>query len=187
MIQLKNKENTTPPDYDYPFGDMKDDTNAGLDDGNRMNRNFHSDYVQFFEKMFSDSGILANGLPDNDYTGFQLYEAFQRLTRSYAVYEATLTQESTDDPIVTELGYNQIGSIAWTRTGMGEYTGTLAGAFINAPKLCFYIQTTGLWNRKFIFGRTGDDTIILRTVNSTTGAGLDDLLINTSILIKIYP
>ena len=55
MILLKDKENVDAPDSDYTFGVMRDDT--GSDDGSRMNTIFHSDYTQFFEKMFSESSF----------------------------------------------------------------------------------------------------------------------------------
>jgi hypothetical protein len=78
MIRLVDKPNTTPPDDDYPFGNIKD--NPGNRTGTPLNKLVHADFHQFFEKMFDQSGLVANGLPDNDYNGFQLFEALLAVT-----------------------------------------------------------------------------------------------------------
>lgn len=46
----------------------------------------------------------------------------------YKKYVALLTQSGTDAPIATILE-NTIGAIVWTRGSLGDYIGTLAGAF----------------------------------------------------------
>ena len=77
MKLLQDKVNVDAPDADYPFGKMRDDQGSG--NGTPADTDFMNDYTQFFEKMFNESGVVANGLPDNDYTGFQLYEALRVL------------------------------------------------------------------------------------------------------------
>lgn len=46
----------------------------------------------------------------------------------YKSYVALVTQTSTNAPSVTVLR-NNIGDIVWTRSGSGEYVGTLSNAF----------------------------------------------------------
>ncbi len=46
----------------------------------------------------------------------------------YKVYTALLTQSGTDAPVATVLE-NTLGDIVWTRTGVGQYSGTLIGGF----------------------------------------------------------
>ncbi len=46
----------------------------------------------------------------------------------YRVYTALLTQTGTNAPVATVLE-NTIGNIVWTRNTVGQYMGTLAGAF----------------------------------------------------------
>jgi len=48
--------------------------------------------------------------------------------RGYKIYTALLTQVGTSAPTATVLE-NTIGDIVWTRSGTGEYIGTLASAF----------------------------------------------------------
>ena len=75
---LINKENVEPVDGDYPYGRIKD--NTGSDDGTPVNEDVYGDFHQFFAKMFSESGLTYNELPDNDYSGFQLFEALKIYT-----------------------------------------------------------------------------------------------------------
>lgn len=51
------------------------------------------------------------------------------IARPYKVYTALLNQNSTDAPIATVLE-NTIGDIVWTRSDVGTYFATCAGAFI---------------------------------------------------------
>lgn len=76
-IKLENKVNVIAPDSDYPYGAIKDDSGAG--DGTPIDVNTYGDFHQFFARFFAESGLVYNDLPDNDYTGFQYYEAAKRL------------------------------------------------------------------------------------------------------------
>lgn len=77
MILLKDKTNVTAPNVNYPYGDIKD--NTGIGDGTPVNRRVYADFHQFFSKLFNNSGLVANGLPDNEENGFQLFEALLRV------------------------------------------------------------------------------------------------------------
>lgn len=70
---LASKENVEPVDSDYPYGRIKD--NSGANDGTPVNEDVYGDFHQFFAKLFAESGLTYNELPDNDYSGFQLFEA----------------------------------------------------------------------------------------------------------------
>lgn len=73
MRKLVNKTNVQAPDADYPYGRAKD--NPGNKTGTPVDENLLGDMIQFFEHLFAESGLVANELPDNDYSGFQLFEA----------------------------------------------------------------------------------------------------------------
>jgi hypothetical protein len=77
MIPLVNKTNTTAPDSDFPFGGLKNDTGTG--DGTPADVTLLSDSMQFFEKLMSEAGITPNGLPDNEYSGWQLFQALMAI------------------------------------------------------------------------------------------------------------
>lgn len=79
MRSLANKTNVVPPDADYPFGRIKD--NPGNNTGTPINELVYGDFHQFFEKLMAESGITPNELPDNEYSGFQLYEALIELIK----------------------------------------------------------------------------------------------------------
>jgi len=73
MIKLENKTGVQAPDGTYPFGKSLD--RIGSTNGFPLNSANLEDYHQFFAKMFDESGVVANGLPDNDVNGWQLFEA----------------------------------------------------------------------------------------------------------------
>src|SRR5687767_14712584 len=73
MRRLQFKTNVIPPDSDYPFGRAKD--NPGNRTGTPVDEDLLGDILQFFEKLFSESQMVANEMPDNDYSGFQLFDA----------------------------------------------------------------------------------------------------------------
>ena len=49
---------------------------------------------------------------------------------SYLIYAARLTQSGTDAPVVAAEYENTIGAIVWSRSNVGIYVATLAGAFV---------------------------------------------------------
>lgn len=69
-------------------------------------------------------------------------------------YTGLLQQTGTSNPTVQIL-QNTIGTIIWTRTGIGVYIGTLAGAF---PTLKTITNPTGQNNAAFI--PIGDNSIL---------------------------
>jgi hypothetical protein len=74
---LENKANVEDPDSDYPYGRIRDKT--PLIGGTPLNEQVYGDMHQFFAKMFAESGLVYNELPDNDYAGFQFFEALIKI------------------------------------------------------------------------------------------------------------
>lgn len=77
MRSLLSKPNVEPADSDYPYGYIRD--RDGATPGTPVNEEVYGDIHQFFEKLMAESGVVANDLPDNDYNGFQLFEALSRV------------------------------------------------------------------------------------------------------------
>lgn len=90
------------------------------------------------------------------------------------VYRALLTQASTSAPVATVLENSLGGTLVWTRTNTGVYTGTLSGAFPANKVFSFASLST------VSVARASNNTV---TVNS----GADDTLSATSIEILVYP
>lgn len=89
-VKLEDKTNVVAPDAAFPFGDLKD--NSGSNDGVPVNRAVLSDYLQFFAKMLDASGVVANGLLDNETNDFQYFEALIANIRATA---ASTTEKGT--------------------------------------------------------------------------------------------
>lgn len=88
MRRLSTKPNVIAPDSDFPYGRIKDKHAPTA--GSKVNEQMWGDIIQFFEKMFDLSSIVANGLPDNAYTGFQLVDALINRIQFYVAGEATI-------------------------------------------------------------------------------------------------
>jgi hypothetical protein len=87
MIKLEDKPNVQAPDATYPFGKSTD--NTGSNNGLPLNSATLEDYHQFFAKLFNQSGLVSNGLPDNAVNGFQMMEALMAVMPKKFVKEST--------------------------------------------------------------------------------------------------
>lgn len=176
MELFQNKPDTLAVSAAYPYSGIKDDT--GSNDGTLVNQNTLNDYVQFFEKIFNESGDTANGLPDNATNGFQLVEAAKKVFRPYKSYVALISQVGTAAPTVKVLENNLGAAIAWSRSGAGDYGGTLVGAFTLDKTVAFL----GGFNSAAKFGlcgRLSNDAVAL--LSDTDGTFSD-----TSLEIRVY-
>lgn len=106
----------------------------------------------------------------------------------YLSYVALLTQTGTDAPVATVLENTISGSIVWTYTAEGVYTGTLTGAFTE-NKTYLNINPIGDSASGYICGvtRTGSNTVLVTTSSVATLLGADSVLDNISIEIRVYP
>ncbi len=114
---LENKINVIAPDTDYPFGRIRD--NDGTGNGVPVNETVYGDFHQFFAKMFNFSGGVYNELPDNDYSGFQYFEALVETIRLkiLAQYEVAQTWVRT----TVSNGVAVTASSAISYTGLTTY------------------------------------------------------------------
>lgn len=181
MKRIQDKTNVVAPNATYPYGNMKD--NTGSNDGTPADTEFMVDMLQLSERMLAESGITANGLPDNDVNGFQLYEAFRKLTKPYKLYTALITQLGTNAPTANVLGLNEIGNIVWARSSAGQYTGTLNGAF-TANKTYLYIYSGQGGATEQVLVRSNINQVFLGAYVS--GLNADSGMNEVSMEIRVY-
>lgn len=74
---ITDKPNTSAPDSDYPYGNIRD-KEIGTP-GTGVNKLVYADFHQFFAKLMDYAGVTPNGLPDNEFNGYQLMEALMEL------------------------------------------------------------------------------------------------------------
>lgn len=164
MRKLENLTNVEAPSIDFPYGDLKN--NTGSNNGTPVNRALLSDVLQFAQKLADEAGIVQNDLDDNETNGWQLYEAFRKLTKPYKSYVARHIQSSTDAPTTTPVGFNDIGNIVWSRSGTGEYIGTLTGAFIESKTIILSENGSASINTGGSIRRVSDNEVQLRTFSA---------------------
>ena len=119
MRSITSLPNTEAPDADFPGGRLKN--TVGLNPGTRVNESMTGDWAQFFYKLMVESGSTANELPDNEYSGYQLFEALLS-----AVPKKFVKQLLVD-------GDGQVVTI--TRTEMQNAVGSGINAFSNGLML----------------------------------------------------
>lgn len=181
-ISLTNKPNTNAPSVDFPYGDLRD--NPGDNTGTPLNRLVLSDYIQFFHKLMGEAGVTYNGDLDNEDNGFQLYEAFRKLTRPYRVMTGTINQAGTSAPTLeiyeNTLEFTPVAS----RTGVGIYALTSVGDFAGSR---WFTVGVGSSLQKQVKASITDDAMLIFTAdNSSPYAADDDVLVNLPFEIRIY-
>ena len=104
---------------------------------------------------------------------------------TYKKYIALITQSSTSAPTVIELE-NTIGPIVWTRSAVGIYFGTLAGAFTLDKT---YVMLSNVLPNSIVMAKRRDNnTIEINTTNlhSPTAAYHDTHLFKNTLEIRVY-
>jgi hypothetical protein len=95
-----------------------------------------------------------------------------------------ISQRLIADPTIDVILENSIGNIVWSRNAVGEYVGTLNGAFTTNKVICFAGVNNGTLSSIQLSAQNVNE-VHLFTYNSADQ--LDDQLIsNTSIEIRIY-
>lgn len=141
--------------------------------------------VTLTPQFYSAAGVI--NLPSADGT---LALTSDIPTKGYEVYTALITQTGTNDPIVVVLENELSGAIVWTRSGIGDYIGTLTSAFTSdKTTLLMTVNSTGgaTYPIQIIAGRLNNNSVYIKTVSTnSTGTLLDGQLSKTTIDIKVY-
>jgi hypothetical protein len=109
------------------------------------------------------------------------------------LYRALLTQTATGVPVATVLENSLGGTVVWTRNSAGNYTATLAGAFV-VGKTFSNNLTFKSGSAIVVVGITANVTANSVTVATDVGdisggvqVASDGQLTNTPIEILVYP
>lgn len=126
-IGIENFPNIEAADSDYPNGSLRDKT-ISLP-GTPVNKLVYDDIHQTFAKLLREAGLTANGLPDNEYNGFQYFTAMQYLLGGQ---KRIYLNSSTGAGILVDSDYSPLVIItreagAGNFTTMQEPTGTYIG------------------------------------------------------------
>ena len=112
-----------------------------------------------------------------DVAALQTYNTF---------YTALITQVAGAPTVAIPTNGNTIGTIVWTYTGVGIYTGTLIGAFTGGV-ICTLVQGSWAFQPPAFcqISRLTNDTVQIRTYDAT-GVLADNLLSNANLRIEQY-
>lgn len=105
-------------------------------------------------------------------------------------YTALISQSGTSDPVVSIIE-NTIGTIVWTRSGVGAYLGTLTGAFPSTKTIALCTTATfggSVYPTLVTIGRQDNNSVFVVTRRTdSVGTNVDTQLSNSSIKIEVYP
>jgi hypothetical protein len=101
---------------------------------------------------------------------------------NYKRYIALISQTGILDPVATVLE-NTIGDIVWTRIGVGEYLGTLTGAFSTQDKV-YCISGNNDFDSTSLKWNSVNDVVLWSFDNTHTP--IDAALNYTTIEIRVY-
>ena len=106
--------------------------------------------------------------------------------KPYKIYTALLSQSGTAAPVAIILE-NTIGDIVWTRTGVGQYKGTLSGAFtLNKTFIVVKsVYTSGIHDGK-VFFETSESANEIWLNHWSIAQQPFDSFPNTEIEIRVY-
>ena len=141
--------------------------------------------------------IINVGTSANDGTGDTLrasqvkananFTELYDVNSAYTKYVCNLNQTGTAAPTVQVLE-NTLGNIVWTRTAVGQYSGTLNGAFPNNLKVWFSKVnsqgTSQTFNAVLTHVSANIIYLIVRAADNTTPT--DDIYLAT-FEIRVYP
>lgn len=71
------KPNTDPSSAEFPYGNIRDKIDGGQE-GTPINTMVYGDFHQFFAKIMDAAGIAFNDVEDNEYDGYQYFDALQK-------------------------------------------------------------------------------------------------------------
>jgi hypothetical protein len=119
------------------------------------------------------------------YDGTRWVEAAHPL---YKVYTALLTQSGTSAPTATVLENNLGGTVVWTRTDIGQYVGTLSGAFTSNKTWLFisYSQNIDILGSGNLYQMVRANANEINLFTAVPGDYGDDFLSNQAIEIRVY-
>ena len=182
-IKLEDKTRVMPPNGEYPYGQIKD--RSGEERGTPVNAEVYGDIHQFFAKLMDAAAITHNGVPDNAYDGFQLYEDLRKVTRPYKVITLLMSQTGTGTPNVTYLENTVVDvGLTYSRASAGFYNITFPDPILLENKSWMSINIT--YNNNNATIRRISNTQAQIVTYDAGGNLADGVLNNASIEVRIY-
>lgn len=184
MRRLQNFPRVTGPDSDFPYGRVKDTTPT--ERGTPVNELTHGDRHQFFEKLMDVAGITANEVPDCEYTGFQLFQAFLKVSNKYnakQLVQSLMGVSYTDGDLMVLFG------VKITLSGGNNTANWTAGAILYNDAIYLVSASTGGGITKpggdvFLFIIDDEDDQIMTIDYGDSGSGIADYNASEVVYIK---
>jgi len=146
--------------------------------------------LKFPKGVMYQSSVGTNALTDNRTVSFPDASgtiALVETVKPYKVYTALLSQTGTSAPTATVLENTLGGTVVWTRSTIGQYVGTLTGAFTDQKTIIFVNRSNP--SATAFDTNMAANVININTVGYTTfsnSAYVDGQTNSASIEIRVY-
>ncbi len=189
MRWIGTQQNVNGPDSEYIYGRIRDW--SGTVEGTPVDEALYGDIHQLIAKIIQESGITPNNLPDNEYNGFQIWEALiQHMGGAIKHCKLKCSQSGTSNPTLASVDENSIandggdGISSFTRALLGRYDLVFAENNLSLTKTYCCSASEAGFSGFVNFSITATDTIRIET-RDATGALSDNILANTNIFIEV--
>ena len=131
--------------------------------------------------------IGVDNLPTTDTSvNRQLFSIGTEARVSYKSYTALLSQSGTNAPTATILENTLNGNLSFFRNSAGVYNITSSSQFVLDKTAIFINSVPNASQDNFASASRINDNVIELKTQASGGSGLDDVLNNTSIEIRVY-
>lgn len=150
---LAGKENVVAPGGNYPYGRIRD--KIATTRGTKVNENVYGDFHQFFAHLMDQAGLTHNGEPDNDYVGFQYFEAFMKCVWKAISLPSTSDELASGSTNVNDFVKPGCYSIASSYTNIPSGLGATAKLLVSgtvgvsATQIIFDLTNGAEWLRTY--------------------------------------
>jgi hypothetical protein len=100
-------------------------------------------------------------------------------------YRALISSDNLNDPIVTVLENTLGATVAWTRSFNGIYLGTISGGFDPDKTILFISNGLAPLVITYLYVESNQAKIVNLLADGS--ATVDDMLLNASVEINVYP
>lgn len=175
---ITDKPNTEAPSADYPFGRTRDKSPSLA--GTPVTTLTHGDFHQFFAKLMDFAGITPNGLPDNEYSGWQLMEALMALMGGMKTKIVNIGAWNMDSTAIVNVPHGLAGA-----SKIRELSALIISDDGSNASPLVLIDVTGGFGGALVAGAT--DISLSRPTGSTyDSASYNDAAINRGYIVIKY-
>lgn len=186
MRWIGNQQNIDSPDGEYIYGRIRDW--SGTIEGTPVDEALYGDIHQLIARMQQASTFTPNGLPDNEYNGWQIFDAFMQHMGGWSKkLKFKVSQSGTGAPTIDNGFCNGFGLTinSIVRAGTGRYEFFTTGTPLSSAANFFAFSAQMDFGGTAYISWAGSNQFNIETFNAA-GTQADNILSNTAVSIEQF-